>query len=66
VDIKSKKPVKAARERADVCVVPSAGVIAESVSAIEVACAFTEKFGGDSLSEMKRNYEGYKRSLSKI
>ncbi|MCQ9206983.1 MAG: chorismate synthase [Omnitrophica bacterium] len=65
VNIKSKKTTKAAVERADVCVVPSAGVIAEAVLAIEIACAFTEKFGGDSLPEMKRNYEGYIKRLRK-
>lgn len=66
VNIKSKKTTKAAVERADVCVVPSAGVIAEAVSAIEIARAFTEKFGGDSLAEMERNYEGYIKQLRKI
>lgn len=66
VHIRTKKKAKAQVERSDVCVVPSAGVIAESAAAMEVARAFTEKFGGDSLTEMKRNYEGYKKSLKKF
>ena len=53
-------------ERADVCVVPACGVIGEAVSAIEIARAMTEKFGGDSLAEMKRNYEGYLRQIKKL
>ena len=59
VDIRTKKCVKAAVERSDVCAVPAASVIGEAVSAIEIANAMIEKFGGDSLTEMKRNYEGY-------
>jgi chorismate synthase len=66
VNMKSKRPAKAAVERADICVVPSAAVIAESVSAIEIARAFCEKFGGDSLAEMRRNYEGYIKQVRKI
>lgn len=59
VDIRTKRKVKAAVERSDVCAVPAAAVIGEAVSAIEIANAFIEKFGGDSITEMKRNYEGY-------
>ncbi|MFA5146153.1 MAG: chorismate synthase [Candidatus Omnitrophota bacterium] len=59
VNIKTKAAFKAAVERSDICAVPSAGVIGEAVSALEVANAMTEKFGGDSIAEMKRNYEGY-------
>ncbi|NQU95875.1 MAG: chorismate synthase [Candidatus Omnitrophica bacterium] len=66
VNINTKKATKAQVERADVCVVPSSGVIAEGVSAIEIACAMTEKFGGDSLIEMKRNYEGYLKQIKKL
>lgn len=66
INIKTKRKAKAAVERADVCVVPSSGVIAESVSAIEIARAMGEKFGGDSLSEMKRNFEGYLKQLRKL
>ena len=59
VDFITKEPFEATKERADVCAVPAAGIVAESVTAIELANAMIEKFGGDSLSEMRRNYEGY-------
>ncbi len=59
VDMTSKKAVKAIKERADVCAVPAASVIGEAVVAFEIAKAMQEKFGGDSLSELKRNYSGY-------
>jgi chorismate synthase len=59
VDLGSKEPVKAAYERSDVCVVPAAGVIAEAMVALVLARAFLEKFGGDSMLETKRNFEGY-------
>lgn len=63
VDLITKKKVKATVERADVCVVPAAAVIGESVVAFELANAILKKFGGDSLSEMKRNYAGYLKYL---
>ncbi|MDP2928946.1 MAG: chorismate synthase [Candidatus Omnitrophota bacterium] len=59
VDIRTKRPVKAAVERSDVCAVPAAAVIGEAVSSIEIANALIEKLGGDSISEMRRNYKGY-------
>ena len=59
VDIRTKRPVKAAVERSDVCAVPAAAIIGEAVSSIEIANALIEKLGGDSISEMRRNYEGY-------
>lgn len=59
VDIRTKKRVAATVERSDVCAVPAASVIGEAVSSIEIACALIEKFGGDSISEMRRNYDGY-------
>lgn len=59
VDIRTKKPVKATVERSDVCAVPAAAVIGEAVSSIEIVGSFIEKFGGDSISEMRRNYDGY-------
>lgn len=65
VDVRTKKRVVAAVERADVCAVPSAGVIGEACVAFELAKAFLEKFGGDSLSETKRNYEGYIEQLKR-
>ncbi len=59
VDMASKKPFKASVERSDVCAVPAAGVVAEAAVAFELASLLIEKFGGDSMDEMKRNYEGY-------
>lgn len=59
VDLETREPSAAAYERSDVCVVPAAGVIGESMVAIVLAQAFLEKFGGDSLVETKRNYDGY-------
>lgn len=59
VDIVSKEPFEAAIERSDVCAVPAASVVAETVVAMEIANAFLEKFGGDSMEEIWRNYEGY-------
>lgn len=59
VDLKTREAALAAYERSDVCVVPAAGVIGEAMVAIVLAQAFLEKFGGDSLTETRRNYEGY-------
>jgi chorismate synthase len=59
VDIISKEPFEATVERSDICTVPAAGVVGEAVIAFEMANAMVEKFGGDSLDEMKRNFESY-------
>lgn len=66
VDLITKDPVTAAVERADTCAVPAAAVVGEAVVAFEIAGAMQEKFGGDSLSEMKRNYEAYLDYVKKI
>ena len=63
VDFATREPVKAAYERSDVCVVPAAGVAAEAMVAITLAGCALEKFGGDSVLEFKRNYEGYRQQL---
>lgn len=63
VDFASREPVKAAYERSDVCVVPAAGVAAEAMVAITLAGCALEKFGGDSIVEFKRNYQGYCQQL---
>jgi chorismate synthase len=62
-DLNTKEAIKAAYERSDVCVVPAAGVAGEAMVALELASAFLEKFGGDSLEETRRNFEGYQRQL---
>ncbi|MDO8518991.1 MAG: chorismate synthase, partial [Deltaproteobacteria bacterium] len=54
-----KEEVEASVERSDTCAVPAASVIAENVVAFTMAKAFLEKFGGDSMDELLRNYEGY-------
>lgn len=59
VDIRTKKAVKAAVQRSDTCAVPAAGIVGEAMVAMEVANAMIEKFGGDSVKEMRRNYLGY-------
>jgi len=59
VDLETREPALAAYERSDVAVVPAGGVIGEAMAAIVLAQAFLEKFGGDSLAETRRNYEGY-------
>jgi chorismate synthase len=63
VDLETREPVKAAYERSDVCVVPAAGVAAESMVALTLAKFAMEKFGGDSLLEMRRNLQGYREQL---
>src|SRR5207247_5822838 len=59
VDLETREPALAAYERSDVCVVPAAGIIGEAMVAFVLAQAFLEKFGGDSLGETRRNFEGY-------
>ena len=66
VNIRTKAKALANVERSDVCAVPAAGVVGEAVMAIELANAMIEKFGGDSLREMKRNYGGYLDQIKKI
>jgi len=63
VDINTKEPLEAAFERSDITAVGAAGVIGEAVVAWVLADAMVEKFGGDSLGEMKRNFEGYLEQL---
>ena len=65
VDFSTREPVKAAYERSDVCVVPAAGVAAEAMVALTLARCALEKFGGDSLRETKRNFQGYLEQLKK-
>ena len=63
VDLTSGEPAKAVSERSDVTAVPAMGVIAEALMALVLADAMLEKFGGDSLVEMRRNYDGYVAAL---
>lgn len=66
VDIITKKPTKATVERSDVSAVPACAVIAEGVSAYEIANALLEKFGSDSIAEIKKNYQNYMKMLEKF
>ena len=59
VELASGDAAAAVAERSDVTAVPAMGVIAEGMAAFVLAQAFLEKFGGDSLGEVRRNYEGY-------
>ncbi|MFZ0060936.1 MAG: chorismate synthase [Pyrinomonadaceae bacterium] len=63
VDIATKEEQSAAFERSDITAVPAAGVIGEAMVALVLAAAMREKFGGDSLGEMQRNFEGYREQL---
>ena len=63
VDLDTGELVQAHYERSDVCQVPPAGVIGEAVVAQVLADAFMEKFGGDSIEETRRNYEGYLKTV---
>jgi chorismate synthase len=64
VDIDTKQSSEAAFERSDITAVPAAGVIGEAMLAIVLANAMREKFGGDSIDEMQRNYDGYLTALN--
>jgi chorismate synthase len=63
VDVASRQAVEGHYERSDVCVVPAAGIVGEAMAAIVMACATVEKFGGDSVKEMRRNYDGYLQQI---
>ena len=63
VDIDTKREESAAFERSDITAVPAAGVIGEAMVALVLAAAMREKFGGDSLGEMRRNFEAYREQL---
>ncbi|MFA6054865.1 MAG: chorismate synthase [Thermodesulfovibrionales bacterium] len=66
VDIVTKGPIKAAYERSDICAVPAAAVVGEAMSALTIADAFLEKFGGDSMIETRRNYDSYMEHVKKF
>ncbi len=64
VDMATKESIKAKYERSDTCSVPAAAVVGQCVAAFELAAAFLEKFGGDSLAELKRNYQSYQKYVA--
>ncbi len=63
VDVVTKAPADAARERSDVTAVPAAGVVVEAMVLITLAQAYLEKFGGDTLEELKERLERYRRRV---
>ena len=65
IDVATGEPAKAINQRSDVCAVPAAGIVAEAMVALVLADAVLEKFGGDSLGEMKRNFEGFLEQLKR-
>ena len=65
-DMVTKQPITAAYERSDVCVVPAGGVAGEAMVSLVLAQAFIEKFGGDSLGETRRNFDGYAEQLKEF
>src|SRR5438445_1367613 len=65
-DMVTKEPVQAANERSDWCVVPAGAVAGEAMVALVLADAFLQKFGGDSLAEMRRNFDNYARQIDEF
>lgn len=63
VDVRTGEPAKAHHQRSDVCAVPAAGIVAEAMVALVLADAVAEKFGGDNVSETRRNVQGYLDNL---
>ncbi len=63
IDVRSGEAAKAINQRSDVCAVPAAGVVAEAMAALVIAEAVLEKFGGDSVQEVRRNFESYIENL---
>ncbi len=59
IDLNTKEPSEAGWERSDISAISAASVVMENVIAFEIARAFVEKFGGDSLPEVRANYDNY-------
>lgn len=66
IDVRTKEPAPAITQRSDVCAVPAAGVVAETMVAFVLAESILEKFGGDSLAEVQRNLASYRVALEEI
>ncbi len=66
VDVNTKEAFTAQKERTDSCAVPAGGVVGEAMMAIVLADAWLEKFGGDSLAEVRRNYESYQAYVRSV
>ena len=59
IDVSTGEPAKAINQRSDVCAVPAAAIVAEAMMALVLADAVIEKFGGDSVAEVSRNYKNF-------
>jgi chorismate synthase len=66
IDVSTGEATKAHHQRSDVCAVPAAGIVAEAMVALVIAHAVLEKFGGDSISETKRNMDSYLQSIPAV
>ena len=66
VNVHTKKSSKAEAVRSDICAVPAAGIVGEAAVAFELARAMEEKFGGDNLEDMKRNFSSYIERIKEI
>jgi chorismate synthase len=66
VDLNTKQPSEAGWERSDISAIAAASVIMENVIAFEIAKAFLEKFGGDSITEIRSNYDNYLATARKL
>jgi chorismate synthase len=64
IDVATGEAAKAINQRSDVCAVPAAGVVAEAMVALVLAEVVLEKFGGDSVTETKRNFDSYMKNLN--
>jgi chorismate synthase len=64
IDVATGEAAKAINQRSDVCAVPAAGVVAEAMVALVLAEVVLEKFGGDSITETRRNFESYITNLN--
>lgn len=63
IDVKTGEAAKAINQRSDVCAVPASGVVAEAMAALVLSEAVLEKFGGDSVQEVRRNFQSYMKNL---
>ncbi|MEO9043780.1 MAG: chorismate synthase [Candidatus Dormibacter sp.] len=66
VDVHTGEETNAHYERSDICVVPAGAVVAEAMLALVLAHAMLEKFGGDSITELRRNIDGYRATLGRL
>ena len=66
IDLNTKQPSEAGWERSDICAIGAASVVMENVIAFEIARAFLEKFGGDSMTEIRANYDNYLATARKL